>query len=87
MMLDLLKRRISHKVDCQCLDHHQSNYNHNINLSFSNDSGYLDPGGNSGGGFDDAVASSVGGALLAFLLDFEEFPAFPLETMPFLGGI
>jgi len=54
-------------------------------LSFKRDKGYFDPGGNNGGG-SAGVALEVpvgcGG-----LSDFNEFPALPDFTMPFLGGI
>lgn len=44
--------------------------------------GYLDPGGNKG-----FSPSTLGPFDSVDLADFDEFPAFPDLTMPFLGGI
>ena len=51
-------------------------------LSLSRLSGNFDPGGNSG--FSSGLDGSAGGF---WLDDFEELPAFPDLTIPFLGGI
>jgi hypothetical protein len=54
-------------------------------LSFKRLKGYFDPGGNNGGG-SAGVALEVPGCC-GGLSGFEEFPALPDFTMPFLGGI
>ena len=53
---------------------------HEYHLSCNKLKGYLKPGGNSG--FSSSGMEGTDG-----LVGFEEFPAFPDLTMPFLGGI
>jgi hypothetical protein len=62
---------LPHSVESHCVE---------TNLSCNKLSGYFEPGGNKGGG-GPSVSTAVS------FENFDELPALPDLTMPFLGGI